>query len=350
MPPSMLPRTPEEVFKALKDQPFQFEPGSATRYTQTNYLLLKQIIEKVTGHDFVQVVTEGTLAPLGLKHVRYGGEHDLVPGRATSYRGSPKGLRVDGGFDFPDYAYPNAGLNADALELATWMRALLAGKLVSATTLKSLWPRPAADDGSAYSNGWEYSRSGDLVAVGHSGGGKTDLRHFFRDGSGHSVTVIYLSNGSEKPFSPPELSARLADVLLPGAISPQQKLKDAMLDALAAGDSKAAVARYRAFRAAKETREIPMENALNLLGYEVMMVYGPKQALTVFELNVEDHPDSGNAHDSLGEAYLGVGDLEHAREHYARAAELDPQNANARRILADLNRRQGPGQNPASAR
>ena len=49
-----------------------------------------------------------------------------------------------------------------------------------------------------------------------------------------------------------------------------------------------------------------------------------------------DFPDSWNAHDSLGEAYLAHGNVEAARAEYERSLELNPENENAREVLRGL--------------
>lgn len=57
--------------KALEfalDLPANFQPGEDYGYSNTNYLLLRQIIEKVTGHGHEQYIKEEILIPLGLKN------------------------------------------------------------------------------------------------------------------------------------------------------------------------------------------------------------------------------------------------------------------------------------------
>jgi cytochrome c-type biogenesis protein CcmH/NrfG len=53
-------------------------------------------------------------------------------------------------------------------------------------------------------------------------------------------------------------------------------------------------------------------------------------------LNVELFPQSANAYDSLGEAYMRNGQRALAIENYQRSLALDPGNANAERMLAQL--------------
>jgi cytochrome c-type biogenesis protein CcmH/NrfG len=59
----------------------------------------------------------------------------------------------------------------------------------------------------------------------------------------------------------------------------------------------------------------------------------------VFLKNVELHPNSSNVYDSLGEAYVAVGDSASAIANYRRSLQLDPKNDNARRMLIRLGKK-----------
>lgn len=59
-------------------------------------------------------------------------------------------------------------------------------------------------------------------------------------------------------------------------------------------------------------------------------------AIQVFKLNVEDHPQSSNVYDSLGEAYLVDGDKALAIANYQRSIDLDPNNRNGIEALKKL--------------
>lgn len=78
------------------------------------------------------------------------------------------------------------------------------------------------------------------------------------------------------------------------------------------------------------------ELELNRLGYALLGDGRPEEALQVFELQAELFPAVPNAHDSLGEAYLAVGDSAGAAEAFTRALELDTTSGHARRMLEAL--------------
>lgn len=64
------------------------------------------------------------------------------------------------------------------------------------------------------------------------------------------------------------------------------------------------------------------ENLINLLGYRLMNAKRLPEAIAAFRRNAELHPQSANAHDSLGEALEQDNQLSRAREHFLRAIEL----------------------------
>jgi tetratricopeptide (TPR) repeat protein len=79
------------------------------------------------------------------------------------------------------------------------------------------------------------------------------------------------------------------------------------------------------------------EGVLNWLGYHFLYWWGrEKEAIEVFKLNTMLFPESGNAFDSLGEAYVvnGLNDL--AISSYERSLKLNPENKNAASILEQL--------------
>lgn len=81
------------------------------------------------------------------------------------------------------------------------------------------------------------------------------------------------------------------------------------------------------------------ESEVNDLGYRLLGEEEVDAAIAVFRVNVESHPTSANAHDSLGEAYLAAGQLDRAEAAYRRALELDPTMDSARRGLEEIARR-----------
>ena len=212
-PNDSTPVNPDAAIQLASSQPFVFETGTSTRYTQTNYLLLGLLIEELTDQPFVDAITARMIEPSRLQSTVYGGEFDIIPGRATMYRASPDGVLRNFCIDQPDYMAASTGLNSTAADLARWFSDLLSGKFISPSTLEDMWaPEPDwRTEHARFVNGWEYSRRDDgTIAVGHGGGNRADVRHFMR--GDESVTIIFLSNGSAVDFWPGQLSFDLAKI------------------------------------------------------------------------------------------------------------------------------------------
>ena len=64
------------------------------------------------------------------------------------------------------------------------------------------------------------------------------------------------------------------------------------------------------------------EPYLNQLGYSLLAYNRPEQALALFRLTVERHPNSANAYDSLGDALLALGETAEAAEAFRQVLEL----------------------------
>ncbi|HMG35706.1 MAG TPA: serine hydrolase [Blastocatellia bacterium] len=94
---------------------------------------------------------------------------------------------------------------------------------------------------------------------------------------------------------------------------------------------------YRQMRSRPSQTEPITEAQMNRIGYQVL--YGlnnPKDAILIFKLNVEDHPQSFNTYDSLGEAYMVDGQKELSIKNYERSLELNPNNTNGTARLKKL--------------
>jgi len=82
------------------------------------------------------------------------------------------------------------------------------------------------------------------------------------------------------------------------------------------------------------------EMFLNRIGYIWMSAGHFSEAIEVFKLITEAFPGSFNAYDSLGEAYMKIGDKQNAIINYMRSLELNPDNKNAEKMLKEIETKQ----------
>jgi D-alanyl-D-alanine carboxypeptidase len=75
----------KELIDSFRDRDPDFAPGERMAYSNSNYILLGAILEKVTGQPLSAVVQELILRPLELKQTFYDEELTPIPGRAAGY-------------------------------------------------------------------------------------------------------------------------------------------------------------------------------------------------------------------------------------------------------------------------
>jgi tetratricopeptide (TPR) repeat protein len=97
-----------------------------------------------------------------------------------------------------------------------------------------------------------------------------------------------------------------------------------------------AAKQYHDLKAAQPATYNFDENELNNLGYELVRANKFKEAIRIFQLNIEAYPQSSNVYDSLAEAYMDEGDKPQAIANYQKSLQLNPHNRNAVQTLQKL--------------
>ena len=114
------PKNSKEALARVLDQPANFKPDTDYEYSNTNYLLISELIEKVTGKSKFQYIQEAILTPLGLKNT-FGSIHEINMDDLVS--GYYVGVEVD--IKATDYG----SMVATAEDVGTFLRALNDGSI-----------------------------------------------------------------------------------------------------------------------------------------------------------------------------------------------------------------------------
>jgi len=113
----------------------------------------------------------------------------------------------------------------------------------------------------------------------------------------------------------------------------------AMWDAFISNKSDSAISYYHGFKSDLANAHINALRELNELGYKLLSAGHNKEAIIVFQLNIDNNPTSANLYDSMAEGLLKVGDTSQAIQIYLMVQELDPNGrvgANASDMLKKL--------------
>ena len=129
--------TPEEEVAYLLDAEPPFEAGKGWDYSDTNYIVLGMILERVTGTKLYDEVERRFLAPLKLTRV-VPSTSRRIPGLVPGYAGSrdplglPDEVMTNGVFAInPQFEWTGGGYATSAPDLARWGHALYTAKAIS---------------------------------------------------------------------------------------------------------------------------------------------------------------------------------------------------------------------------
>jgi D-alanyl-D-alanine carboxypeptidase len=186
--------TPDEILDWVEGAVTD-EPGQQSAYSNTNYILLGQLIEQVTGTDLDTALHERISEPLGLEATRFASVETANPDRLAA----PWSSAVFDGD--PDAAYDSIASSASAAgsltsttgELAAFFDALFAGMLVSPDALDAM--TEAGPDGYGLGLGVLDHPSGTRF-YGH-GGGIPGYTSFAAFDPSTGDTVVVLTNNDE---------------------------------------------------------------------------------------------------------------------------------------------------------
>jgi len=110
-------------------------------------------------------------------------------------------------------------------------------------------------------------------------------------------------------------------------------------DWLEAGDIVRAVGGYRALWKKDPKDPNVAEGRLNSVGYSLLSDKKMAAAIALFMLNVELHPDSWNAYDSLADGYAQNGEKALAIKAYEKSLALNPKNVSGAKKLEELRKK-----------
>jgi D-alanyl-D-alanine carboxypeptidase len=172
-------RYEELVAYVLNRKPL-FPAGKGYHYSDTNYILVGLIVEKVTGKALYDEIARRVLQPLKLDRTIPSNSRTL-PEVANGYLQN-RPMIVRGKFVFnPQWEWAGGGFASTAEDLARWAKALYEGRVLEPQSLEEMLHSTTTGEGAAYGLGVEIIASKFGKAYGHDGefpGYCSDMRYF----------------------------------------------------------------------------------------------------------------------------------------------------------------------------
>lgn len=192
--------SPEERLSYLFDTRAAFAPGGGWDYSDTNYIVLAMIIERVTGQPYYDLLRTRILEPHALRNT-IPSDRRRLPGVVNGYAGPKNEL---GGYDAsmvngelainPQFEWTGGGVASTSEDLARWARLLYTGQVIDSSMVRLMLdgvPMRAGSD-MKYGLGAMIRESRLGPAWGHSGffpGYATEVLYFPRQDVAVAIQV-----------------------------------------------------------------------------------------------------------------------------------------------------------------
>ncbi len=219
-----------------RQKALNFSPGSEFLYSNTNYFLLAEVIQRASHKPLSVFAEENIFRPLGMSHTRfYDDKEVVVAGRVPAYEpGKDGGFKVDWSTNFDGVG--DGGLMSSVDDLLLWDRNFYENRLGKGTLVKEMQTRGVLTNGKQieYALGLNIGSYRGLPMVEHGGalfGYRTEILRFPQQ----RFSVICLCNLASS--NPKALSLAVADVFLKEALQPTQPRETAEQAAGAPPDS-----------------------------------------------------------------------------------------------------------------
>jgi D-alanyl-D-alanine carboxypeptidase len=201
--------------------PLHFEPGASYRYSDTGYILLGAIIERVSGLRYGDYVEAKIFRPLGMRESYYADDRRIIPRRAAGYT-LRDGRVVRAPFMSMTVPHAAGALASTVDDLLRWHLALRRGSVVPQALLQRAWQPRDLPDGrqSGYGFGFQVCTVEAHRSIEHGGfinGFLANALMLPDDG----LDIIVLVNSDADSPDAGALARRLARFVLTGSQVPR---------------------------------------------------------------------------------------------------------------------------------
>lgn len=194
-----------------RQRELNFAPNSQYLYSNSGYLLLAEIVRRVSGTPLAEYSRDTFFAPLGMRQTQWRDDWNrVVPHRATAYSSTKDGFRVEMPFM---NVYGAGGLLTTVSDLLVWNEELSHPRIGGSAWADSLVHRARLNNGREleYALGLivgSYRRERTVSHTGATGGYRTYLARFPERGISIAVLCNYAS------ADPETFGRRVVDIFL----------------------------------------------------------------------------------------------------------------------------------------
>jgi len=204
--------TEEEAKQRVFALPIHFTPGERFEYNQTNFWLLKEIIERISQLTLSEFILKNQFPNAMEEQVFFSADsRDIIKNRVTPYFPFAKGVLIaDLPYTNGDYLFATHSLHTTMDEFIKWDKMLTQNELISASTKKKMWESfPYTNSENEFAYSWGVSYLNQKRGYGFSGSMSTIYRIFPDD----KLSIIFLTNGFTNRYDMGEIMIEIANLI-----------------------------------------------------------------------------------------------------------------------------------------
>lgn len=186
-----------DLVRQIATVPLNFRPGDDWAYSNTGYLLLGALIERVTGRSFPAYMHERVFQPIGMTATRFYSPRELIAKRGTPYHVDADGLATHGPYIADQFSrWGDMGILSTGPDMARWIVAMDSVALLTPHEWQQMRTPVRLNDGSAYPYGFgmDLSEIGRQSVLSHSGDFRVGYSAYLLRIPARGVSIAVLSN------------------------------------------------------------------------------------------------------------------------------------------------------------
>jgi len=319
----------DEIIKEIYrvNPSLDFKTGEKWEYSNTGYLFLASIVEKISGQHFSKFLKEQIFEPLEMHNTilyKYQEAEDPnMPNRVFGYKTALNQIDLKpNDYDIVNDVRGDGGIYSTLEDLMTWNIALSNYTIISKAYLDEAFTPGRLNNGKEinYGFGWFIESKTQPRVVYHSGGWVGFGTYLYNEVDSKNGLIV-LTNNSNNSIR--EIVVGLSNINNnePYEI-PKLKAETVLAKKILNEDIDKGIAYYHDIKKDTITYEIK-ENNMNQLGYLLLQNGHLEASLKVFKLNIDEYPNSANVYDSYGDGLLEKGDSISALKNFKKCYEMD---------------------------
>ena len=216
--------TPAQILDGWAKKPLDFEPGTRWQYSNTNYVIIGQVIEKVTHKPLIEFLRANIFEPLGMLSATDNNNVEWSNAEPNGYRFFALGPARPAVPEGKGWGYAAGDLAMTASDLASWDISLMNGTILKPASLKEMTTEALLKTGTGarYGLGLELATNSNGHRRWSHGGGTAGFISANVMLPDDHIAVVVLTNG-ESPAAP-LIERRIEDLLLSPTADPGGKL------------------------------------------------------------------------------------------------------------------------------